>query len=388
MILYFLQKKSADIKTMCEKFKDDNCKSFIADVNTPTSKCNISNNDEKANATSILSRKIAYLMYCATDAKGAVCPISEHLLEDIEEESNENNTAKAVSTFKDEEVKDRSLSDWEGEWKSAYPILLSGELDNAFAEKSKDGKKTAEEYKEYYKKGYKTDIAKVTVKGNTVSFTYDNGKTVSSEYEYLGPFIIDWSSGTRGALYQFKSKDSKSGAPIFIEFNDHMIEPAKASHFHLRSSNESFESIDAENSWPTFFPENLNSEGIADEISGKAKSQNNNEEKHDEHDHEHEHEHEHDHEESESHEHAFYHELMEDCEIAECNKRYLNLVELLKLTGDAEAKDFEEYVKYYQKNDCAAIHALAEKNGASSIMKVTYSLVVMTLFYVIYLIQF
>jgi len=374
--------KAADIKTMCEKFKDDNCKSFLTNINTTTSQCKVSDVDEKSNALSILNRRIAYLKYCATDSKGTTCPISEHLLEDIEEEEGHSHShaeeCKHVSTFKNEEVQKRTLSDFEGEWKSAYPILLKGELDSAFAEKSKDGKKTAEEYKEYYKKGYATDIAKITIKGDNVSFTYDDGKTVSSDYENLGPFIIDWSSGTRAALYQFVAKDKKAGAPIYIEFNDHGIEPCKAEHFHIRVSNESFESIDAENSWPTFFPANLDSSAIGDEISGKAHSHSNE----DGHDHEHEHAHSHS---EEDHEHAFYHELMEDCEISECNQRYINLVELLKLTGNAEAKDFEEYISYYQKKDCAAIHALAT-SGSSSTMKMTYSFIAMILFSLIYLI--
>ena len=31
--------------------------------------------------------------------------------------------------FEDEEVKDRELSDWEGDWQSVYPYLLDGTLD-------------------------------------------------------------------------------------------------------------------------------------------------------------------------------------------------------------------------------------------------------------------
>lgn len=370
--------KADDIKTMCEKFKDDNCKSFLTDINTTSSSCKVDDKDEKSSALSILQRRIAYLKYCAVDSKGATCPISEHLLEDFEEGEEGHSHAeecKHVSTFKDEEVEKRELSDFEGEWKSAYPILLSGELDAAFEEKSKDGKKTAAEYKEYYKKGYETDIAKIVIKGDNVSFTYDDGKTVSSDYKNLGPFIIDWSSGTRGVLNQFEAKDKDSGAPIYIEFNDHGVGPCKAEHFHIRVSNESFESIDVENSWPTFFPANLDSTGISDEISGKAHSHSTEEEKH---------EHEHDHSE-EDHEHAFFHDLMEDCEIAECNKRYVSLVELLKLTDDAEAKDFEEYVKYFEKKDCSALHDLAEKSSASSTMKITYSFIALILCSLIYL---
>ena len=55
-------------------------------------------------------------------------------------------------------------------------------------------------------------------------------------------------------MYRFEAVDRTSGAPICIEFNDHMIESAAPEHFHIRMSNESFDAIvDPEKSWPTFF---------------------------------------------------------------------------------------------------------------------------------------
>jgi len=288
------------------------------------------------------------------------------------ETSAEHDHGKSVSTFKDEEVKDRQLSDWEGDWKSPYPLLLSGQLDEAFEIKAKEkGDKTATEYKDYYDKGYKSNIDRVIIKGNRITFAFNDGKIASSEYEHKGPFIVDWSSGTRGALYQFVAKDKNAGAPIYVEFNDHMIEPAKAAHFHLRSSNTSWDDIDLENNWPTFFPESSSVEDIVADLSGKA------------HDHDHE---DHDHEHGdEDHEHQFYHDLMEDCEIAECNQRFLSLVQLLKLTENAEAKDWEEYVKYFEKKDCDALHELAEKSGSIASAKMTYTFIFTILFSIIYL---
>ena len=44
---------------------------------------------------------------------------SEEIVEGMEDEHNHS---KEVSTFKDDEVEDRSLSDWNGEWQSAYPL--------------------------------------------------------------------------------------------------------------------------------------------------------------------------------------------------------------------------------------------------------------------------
>ncbi|ORX88208.1 Calycin-like protein [Anaeromyces robustus] len=355
-----------------------------------------------------------------------------------------------VSTFDDDEVKDRTLSNWNGKWKSPYKYLLNGELDEVFEIKSKDGKKTAKEYKEYYEKGYKTDIDSVSIKNNNVIFTYDDGKTKIAKYQYTGYYIQKWSSGTKAAMYRFENIDKESDAPLYIEINDHMIKRGKSVHFHLRYTNTKWDDIDAENNWPTFFPNEDSIEDIIDKLTEKEHSHKNEEkedknehnhnaeenENENEHEHEqeneqekekekesgHEHEHEHEHEneqESENnnveeesqddnddiisdeinkmvndnneinedeHEHAFYHDLIDDCHILECNQRFIVLAELLKLTDNAEAEEFEEFVKYYQKNNCDALQKLIEVNsGSDSIMKITFSLILTLLLSLIYL---
>ena len=96
-----------------------------------------------------------------------------------------------------------------------------------------------------------------------------NGNTVSSEYRYLGYYIQHWSTGTKAAMYRFEALDQESGAPIYVEFNDHVIEACKAEHFHFRASNESFDAIeDAENKWPTFYPASLDGEGMLEAFIG------------------------------------------------------------------------------------------------------------------------
>ena len=150
------------------------------------------------------------------------------------------------------------------------------------------GEMTAEEYKEYYKTGYETDIVSVNIKGNNIEYTYEDGRKVNSDYKYTGYYIQVWSGGTMAALYRFEAENKDSGAPVYIEINDHMIEPAKAEHFHLRMSNESFDAIkDPEKYWPTFFPADC------DHFSGGHKHDEDN------HEEDHDHEHHHDHEEGE-----------------------------------------------------------------------------------------
>lgn len=53
-----------------------------------------------------------------------------------------------VADFADSDVKDRNLSDWNGEWQSAYPYILDGTLDPVMEKKAESGTKTAEDYKD------------------------------------------------------------------------------------------------------------------------------------------------------------------------------------------------------------------------------------------------
>ncbi len=194
----------------------------------------------------------------------------EELKEGMQESEHEHSHGKEVSTFEDGEVKDRTLGDWKGEWQSAYPLAKSGALDKAFQAKAEQtGKMTAEEYKAYYTKGYETDIAKIAIDDDTISFTDESGKTVKSPYKYVGTYIQNWSTGTKAAMYRFEAEDKNSGAPIYVEINDHMIEPAAAEHFHIPFSNESFDAIkDPESYWPTFYPASLTAEEVCDELAG------------------------------------------------------------------------------------------------------------------------
>ena len=194
---------------------------------------------------------------------------TEETVEGMQEAEHAHDHSKEVSTFEDHEVQDRSLSDWEGSWQSAYPFALDGTLDDAFAAMAEEGEMTADEYKTYYQNGYKTDITNIDIAGDHIAFTYEDGKKVGSDYKYIGYYIQNWSTGTKAAMYRFEAVDRTSGAPVYIEFNDHMIEPAAAEHFHIRMSNESFDAIvDPENSWPTFFPADMTGEEICEHMEG------------------------------------------------------------------------------------------------------------------------
>lgn len=78
-----------------------------------------------------------------------------------------------------------------------------------------EGGKTAEEYKEYYKKGYQTDVDRIVIQKDTVTF-FKNGKEYSGKYTYDGYEILTYDAGNRGVRYIFKlAKKQKGCLSIF-----------------------------------------------------------------------------------------------------------------------------------------------------------------------------
>lgn len=70
----------------------------------------------------------------------------------------------ANGVFDDANVQNRKLSDWDGVWQSVYPLLQSGKLDPVFQKKADaDKTKTFAEIKDYYHKGYATDIEMIGI---------------------------------------------------------------------------------------------------------------------------------------------------------------------------------------------------------------------------------
>ena len=237
--------------------------------------------DALANATNPDMKVINLMDVLGDSAK------MEELKEGMQESEHEHDHdhSKEVSTFEDDEVQDRPLSDWEGDWQSAYPLVLDGSLNEAWEHKSEDGSMTAEEYKGYYTKGYKSDYNAISIHDDHIKFTDKDGKETESDYKYTGYYIQNWSTGTKAAMYRFEAVDKESGAPVYIEFNDHIIEPEKAEHFHIRMSNESYDAIvDPEGNWPTFFDAALTPDEVCDEVIGHGHS----DEDEDEEEHEHE----------------------------------------------------------------------------------------------------
>lgn len=167
--------------------------------------------------------------------------------------------------FEDSQVKDRPLSDWEGDWQSVYPYLQDGTLDEVFEHKAEEGDKTAEEYKEYYKEGYQTNVDRIVIQDDTVSF-YENGEKTSGEYHYDGYEILTYEAGNRGVRYIFKRSEEVEGLPSYIQFSDHSIDPTDADHYHLYWGDDREALLEEVTNWPTYYPSDLSGEEIAHEM--------------------------------------------------------------------------------------------------------------------------
>ncbi len=181
----------------------------------------------------------------------------------------EGEVAKTVyqGYFEDSAVKDRSLSDYAGDWQSVYPYLLDGTLDQVWDYKAKlTGSMTAEEYKSYYDTGYKTDVDRIKIDGKTMEFMV-NDQSHKYSYKYVGYKILTYKKGNRGVRFLFEAMDEDAGNYKYVQFSDHNIAPVKTGHFHIFYGGESQEKLFEEmENWPTYYPSNMDGMEIAQEM--------------------------------------------------------------------------------------------------------------------------
>lgn len=167
--------------------------------------------------------------------------------------------------FEDSQIADRPLSDWAGDWRSVYPLLVAGTLDPVMADKAAHGDKTAEEYRAYYEVGYKTDVARIVIAGDEVTF-HEDGEAVAGRYASDGHEVLTYKAGNRGVRYIFRKVGGDAGAPAFIQFSDHKIAPEKADHYHLYWGNDRAALLAEVTNWPTYYPFALSDAEIVAEM--------------------------------------------------------------------------------------------------------------------------
>lgn len=194
---------------------------------------------------------------------------SEPVVIEIDDHHGHDEESKQIyqGYFEDDQVKDRELSDWEGDWQSVYPYLESGELDEVFEHKADHGDMTAEEYKDYYSVGYETDVERIVINDGNVTF-YQNGEEASGDYKYDGYEILTYEKGNRGVRFIYKLADAEASEdlPQYIQFSDHIIFPTESHHFHLYWGDDRDELLNEVTHWPTYYPSELDGDGIVRDL--------------------------------------------------------------------------------------------------------------------------
>lgn len=167
--------------------------------------------------------------------------------------------------FEDSQIKDRPLSNYAGDWQSADELLASGALDEVMAHKAESGDKTADEHRAYYEAAYKTDVDKMTIDGDTVTYRRPTG-SISGKYAADGYEVLSYEDGHRGVRFFFRKVEGDADAPGFIAFSDHLIAPQKAAHFHLYAGNDRAALAKRGPHWPTYYPAALSGDEVAAEM--------------------------------------------------------------------------------------------------------------------------
>ena len=167
--------------------------------------------------------------------------------------------------FDDTQVQPRLLGDWEGDWQSVYPHLIDGTLDPVMAHKAEHGDRSAAAFREEYEAGYRTDVDRIRIDGDLVTFHRGAG-VVSGRYAPDGHEILTYEKGNRGVRYVFRKTAGDAAAPGFIQFSDHRIAPEKSGHFHLYWGDDRAALLSEVTHWPTYYPAALTGAEIAREM--------------------------------------------------------------------------------------------------------------------------
>lgn len=167
--------------------------------------------------------------------------------------------------FEDDQIAERPLTDWEGEWQSVYPHLVDGTLDPVMEHKAEHGDMSADEYRAYYEVGYATDVDRIVIDGETVTF-FRGGQGVEGRYASDGYEVLTYEKGNRGVRFVFRKVGGDEAAPAFIQFSDHKIAPEKSDHYHLYWGEDRAALLEELTNWPTYYPASLDAQEIVQEM--------------------------------------------------------------------------------------------------------------------------
>lgn len=192
-------------------------------------------------------------------------------------EGMEHNHDHSHGEFHPEDVEDRPLSDWQGQWQTIENALESGAMDSFVSHKAEENELTFDEQKAAYTKRWKSDYANLSITDTTVDFA-----GVAAGYQSIGYKLLETDHGT-SVWYGFEADSNTGNVPRYLAFCDHEIkshqgheeerdhEHEETPHFHMRYGNKSFDALLAIENWaPTYFAADLSDKKMADAMGGHS----------------------------------------------------------------------------------------------------------------------
>ena len=137
---------------------------------------------------------------------------TEEIVEGMQEDGHDHGHSHDEQ-LTENDIEDRTLSDFAGAWKSLHPFLLNGDLDKFCehrAEEDEDSSTTKDTYWEKYKASWQCDAEKISINGDTITFTYADEKP----FPLNTPMPVISRSGMTRARFAASVISSKRPVPM------------------------------------------------------------------------------------------------------------------------------------------------------------------------------
>ncbi|OUM65704.1 hypothetical protein PIROE2DRAFT_7201, partial [Piromyces sp. E2] len=167
----------------------------------------------------------------------------DHANANTKEQSSSHNHDHST-TFTEADIKPRKLAEFNGDYQSVYLYFLDGVLADYVVQQAEKKNTTYAEQKEIINEKWNCGVSYFSVKDNTISFIYEDGRKESAEYVPTGFATKKNEKGEISSTrYKFETKSKK--APKYVMLNDHCHEPSteEITHVHLHFSNISYDDI-------------------------------------------------------------------------------------------------------------------------------------------------
>jgi len=160
--------------------------------------------------------------------------------------------------FNPDDVKDRPMSDFNGNWISGIPLINDGSLDEYIHHSAEESGVSEAAQKSALLTHWASDYDNITIENNTLTIGGN-----SADYEYKGYRIVESDHGA-SVWYNYQIANPIDTMPAFITFSDHSYgagehhdehhdEHEEIGHFHFKYGGESFDALIDDEEWATFY---------------------------------------------------------------------------------------------------------------------------------------